>query len=198
MKIGRVFGEEVVAWAIDFIHTDIEALDRIERWKLSVDAQKFLRLYDSKTEEGEIYNPPPIKLTKLQKELGEVFRSHLLPLLEGKGGKMVKLPGSDLLAPRILFVDADGDLVSTRLIEGDIEQVGVANFIDAIHAITILPVNSFRKCEGCSRWFFPIGNRTRKNRRFCNRSCNLRATAKRQRERMKKIQLAKSQSKENN
>lgn len=198
MKVDRVSGEDVVSWVIDFIYMDLNALDGTERWKLAADAHKFLRLWDTSTNGGEIYPSPPfLNLSKLQNELRAVFESHLLPLLGGEGvNRLTTVPEPDFLVPRVLFVDDEGYLYSTRLLDGDIEKVGIANFIDAIHSITTLPVNSFRRCEGCGRWFFPIGKRIRKDRRFCSRPCNLRETARRQRERMKKEKITKSQSKE--
>lgn len=178
--------EQVVEWTLKFISTDLDAQDMTERWKLAVDAHKYLRLWDiSSPEKGMYPDPPRLDLQRLQDELRGAFNEFILPLLAGENLEATRVPPSRSWPPRV-FVASEGDLFCTRLLGEKVEKVGVANFLDAIHALTPLPLERFRKCEGCDRWFFPTGKRIRKKRRFCSRACNLRETARRQRERMRK------------
>lgn len=185
-NVGLTNPEEVVAWTLDFISTALDSLDMTEGWKLSVDAYKHLRLWDISSTDGEIYTEPPkIDLRSLQNGLKAAFDSCLKPFLTEGNHNNIVLHLSGKWPPRV-FVVNEGELFCTRLVDEKIETVGVANFLDAVQALTPLPLERFSKCEGCDRWFFPTGKRIRKERRFCSRACNLRDTARRQRERMKK------------
>jgi hypothetical protein len=180
-----VTNEETVSWSLDFLSVDLNALDKTEQWKLIADACKFLHLSDI-SQDGKLYiDPPRISIRHLQDKLKASFMA-LVPFLEGKkeGGQVV-IPVSKKWPSRV-FVVSRGELISTRILEKEkIEEVGVANFIDTLLALTPLPLERFQKCETCGRWFFPVGRRIREKRRFCSRACNLKSTAKRQRERMK-------------
>jgi hypothetical protein len=186
--IRLVGAEEVVAWTLDFISIDLERQDRVELWKLSVDAYKHLRLWDISSPDGKVYDDPPrFKLKRLQKELRSAFDTFLKPFLTGEDAHPIVAPTSNRWPPKV-FVVSEGEMFCTRLVNDKIagEEVAVANFLDAIHALTPFPINRFCQCERCQRWFFPTGKRIRKERRFCSRACNLRETARRQRERIKK------------
>ena len=177
--------EQVVAWSVDFISTRLDSFDLTERWKMAADACKYLQLQDiSSRETGLNYVIQRIDLQKLQKQLHSAFDSYLMPFITGKDVISIVLPSSRSWPPKA-FTLADGELRCTRVLIENLEKVGVANFLDSVQSLTPLSIDRFRKCEGCNRWFFPTGKRTRKERRYCSRACNLRDTARRQRERNK-------------
>ncbi|MFC1580091.1 hypothetical protein ACFL4N_04195 [Thermodesulfobacteriota bacterium] len=177
--------EETITWTLDFISIDLSKLDLTEKLKLSMDAQKYLKLWDvSAPKEGISIQVPRLELEVLQQKLQYAFDIFFKPLLTGENDGPIKIPFSESWSPRV-FVKLEGILLCTRLITGELEKIGVANFVDAIHSMTPLPVERFRNCDGCNRWFFPTGKRVRQKRRFCSRTCNLRETSRQQRERIK-------------
>ena len=181
--------EQVVAWVVDFLSTPLDFYDTTERWKMSADACKYLQLQDISSKASDLHiEIQRLDLQKLQKQLHSAFDSYLMPFLTGKDVTCIGLPSSSGW-PAKAFTLVDGELRCTRVLIENLEKVGVANFIDAIQSLTPLPVERFRKCEGCNRWFFPSGKRIRKERRYCSRACNLKETARRQRERNKETNI---------
>lgn len=180
--------EQVVAWVVDFLSTDLDSFDFTEKYKLKADACKYLQLQDISSKERDLHAEiGRLDLSKLQKQLRSAFDSYLLPFLTGEDVNPISIPSKRW--PSMIFTIADGDLLCTRVLTENREKAGVANFIGAIKCLTPLPIDRFRKCEGCDRWFFPSGKRIRKGRRYCSRECNLRETARSQRERNKQPEI---------
>jgi hypothetical protein len=189
--------DETVSWTLDFISKDLERLDLTERWKLGVDAYKYLRLwYVSSLKDEEFVfskDPPKTDIRRLQAMLLDAFDKFLLPLIkwgkqtliEGEKQKVISIPSPKEFAPKIFVADGEGYLYCIRSFQEDLEGIGVANFLDAVETLTPLSLGRFQQCEECERWFFPTGKRFRKERRFCSRDCNLRSTARSQRDRIK-------------
>lgn len=194
-EIRLASAEIVVAWALDFISKDLESHDLTERFKMAVDAYTHLRLWDiASQKEGLFPDPSGLDLKGLQKELRRAFNDYLKPFLTQKDVKQIVISPPKTWPPKV-FVVSEGELFCTRLLNGELEKVGVANFFDSLYALTPLPLERFRKCEACDKWFLPTGKRIRKQRRFCSRACNLRETARQQRERIKKKKIKKGPQK---
>lgn len=186
-KVSITGAEEAVGWVLDFISKSIQDEDIASKWKLSAEAHKYLRLWDISSKDGTLYNEPPrLDLRALQMELSSAFETYLKPLLAGEKKQTDALSVADNL-PTKVFTNSDGVLFCNRLLGGNIEKIGVANFLEALSFLTPISTNRFQKCEGCGRWFFPRGKGVRKARRFCSRTCNLRITARRQRERLRNV-----------
>ncbi len=187
-KLSLIAAEETVGWVLDFISKNLGIEDFNSRWKLSLDAFKYLRLWDVTSEDRALYTEPPkIDLKTLQMELSIVFETYLRPLLAGEETKTLLVFPADNLPPKAFLV-ADGTLFCSTVLRENLEKVAVANFLEALSFLCPISTNRFQKCEGCGRWFLPQGKRTRKARRFCSRACNLRETARRQRGRLKSIE----------
>lgn len=186
--------EETVRWVLDFLSRQIDDEDFTSRWMLSVEANRHLRLWDTSSRDGTSYaESPKLNQKALQAELSSAFKTYLLPLLEGEKQQTDPFPAT----PKVFGISKNGVLFSRRLLEKNLEEIAVANFLEALSFLTPSSASRFQKCEGCERWFFPQGKRIRKARRFCSRTCNLRATAKRQRERMKSSVNKESDEAEN-
>lgn len=185
MKALGVSGEEVVAWALDFMSLDLEFFDSSERLKRAIDACKFLGLWDTVGEPADLYSSVSSNLERLQKEIRNVFDSYIAPFLDrGSIGRIVvKEKG---YSREKVFLLEDERLFIKNRVDHDLEKVGAANFIDALQSIAPVDLSRFRKCEGCEKWFFPTGKRVRVSRRFCSPACNLRQNARLQREQLKK------------
>ena len=79
-RFGTAPAEETVGWVLDFISREI-AEDISTRWKLSVDAHRYLRLWRISSKDGELFiDPPGLDLRALQKELSSAFEIFLKPL----------------------------------------------------------------------------------------------------------------------
>lgn len=87
-EVSTTAAEETVGWVLDFISRGIDNEDSSSKWIMSVEAHKYLRLWDISSTEGALYiEPPKLDLRALQMELSSAFDTYLRPLLEGEKNK---------------------------------------------------------------------------------------------------------------
>jgi hypothetical protein len=185
-KIERSNATQTISWVLDFISMNLDIMPLSDRWKLSVDVHKHLRLWDIASKEGDLFiDPPRFDIDSLQKELISAFDSYLKPLLTQKTSGPMPVHLGEKLPPKVLIV-SEGDLFFTRILRENIDKIAVANFLDSLSSLTPIPIDRFQKCEECGRWFFPQGKGVREQRRYCSRTCNMKVSSRRQRERLKK------------
>ncbi len=201
---------EAVAWVLDFIYTDLTRLDGAERLKLSIDLDKHLLgmradkyvhcftgqpkglLFQVGLDEEEIGHVnvesilSELDLEKIQAEFRKFIDTFLKPLLSGEGRKSPELKPlfhseHEVMEVKDGFIHWD---VETYADANDETLVAYAleNFRLTLRYLAPFPIDLFLKCEGCGRYFLPVGKGVRQKRRFCTRGCNLRYTARRYRE----------------
>lgn len=187
----KIRPDQVVAWTLDFIYQDLKKIGEVERVTLALEINQYLmkrfNIVASLGEETIAFITKTLDIGKIQKALQDHFHTFFLPLIKGD---LEKAP--DWVRPMIKYIEVstvvDG-ILDMGLIQGAMIQdeqywdiTAIQNFRDALSVLQPLPINTFQKCEGCERYFFP-GKGARRTRRFCTRACNLRHSAKLRRKR---------------
>ncbi len=182
--------DEVVAWTLNFIYQDLSTINGAERMILTIDAhQHLIKRFDQvgiMNEETKKFIIETMLLEKIQNALHDTFETYLLPLIKGESARTPGVQRPKKIEIEWYEVD-QGELNSPVIFEEqyDWEIKAVFNFRYALYSLLPLPINTFQKCEGCGRYFFP-GKGARQTRRFCTRACNLRTSAKNRRKAQKK------------
>ena len=101
-----------------------------------------------------------LDIGKIQKALQDHFHTFFLPLITGDREK-----APDWDRPTIKYIDVlrvvSGILHMESFQEEMIQEedywniTAIQNFRDALSVLQPLPINTFQKCEGCERYFFP-------------------------------------------
>ncbi len=173
--------EELVAWTLDFINSNLSLLGRTERVQLAVE------VYSHLIGGGEVLGSDDtqdlgLDLEKIQGKLREFFNSYIRPLITGERKDSGRLPRlASKLKDHRSFLVFNGILNYGEVWEGNIEDRIMEKFEFLIRRAIPLPVAAFRKCEGCDNFFLPTGKRVRKSRRFCTPQCNMRYHARKRR-----------------